>query len=78
MINMDKLKKILGILWILLAAAAAYFCVFIFGLPKFATGKQEDLVFGIIILFVLTPLVVLGLGTFGWYALKGEYNTEKL
>ena len=75
---MDRLKKILGIIWLGLAAAAAYFCIFIFGIPKLGTGKQEDMVFGIIILFVLTPLIVLGLGTFGWYALKGEYNKEDL
>lgn len=75
---MDAVKRMLGIVWLALAAAAAYFCIFIFGLPKFATGKQEDLVFGIIILFVLTPLIVLGLGTFGYYALKGEYDKDKL
>lgn len=71
---MDNIKKILGLVWIALAVAAAYFCIFIFGLPKMETGKQEDLVFGIIILFILTPLIVLGLGTFGYYALKGEYD----
>lgn len=71
---MKTLKRILGIVWIALAAAAAYFCIVEFGLPKFSTGKEDDLVFGIIILFVLTPLVVLGLGTFGYYALKGEYD----
>jgi uncharacterized membrane protein len=71
---MKTIKRILGLLWIALAIAAAYFCIFIFGLPKFGTGKQEDLVFGIIILFILTPLIVLGLGTFGWYAVKGEYD----
>ena len=71
---MDAIKRMLGILWIALAVAAAYFCIFIFGLPKFSTGKQDDLVFGIIILFVLTPLVVFGLATFGYYAIKGEYD----
>jgi uncharacterized membrane protein len=75
---MNTLKRTLGIIWILLALAAAYFCVFIFGLPKFNTGKQEDTVFGIIMLFILTPLVVLGLGIFGYYALKGEYDKDKL
>jgi high-affinity Fe2+/Pb2+ permease len=75
---MDKLKRILGIVWLGLAAAAAYFCIFIFGWPKFESGKQEDLVFGIIILFVLTPLIVFGLGMFGYYALKGEYDRDKL
>ncbi len=74
---MNNLKRLLGIFWIVLALAAAYFSVFVFGLPKMETGKQDDLVFGIIVLFVLTPLVVFGLGTFGYYSLKGEYSNEK-
>lgn len=74
---MDQLKRALGMVWIALAIAAAYFCIFQFGLPKFTSGKQEDLVFGIIILFVLTPLIVIGLGTFGYYALMGEYDESK-
>ncbi|MBD3581004.1 DUF6814 family protein [Flavobacterium selenitireducens] len=75
---MDIIKKILGIVWIAMALAAAWFCIFDFGLPKFSTGKQEDLVFGIIILFVLTPLIVAGLAAFGWFALKGEYDAKKM
>lgn len=73
---MNLIKKILGILWIVLAIAAAYFCIFEFGLPKFLSDKQDDLVFGIIILFILTPLIVLGLGTFGYFSLMGEYDKE--
>ncbi|MEO8240136.1 MAG: DUF6814 family protein [Flavobacterium sp.] len=73
---MNLIKKILGILWIVLAIASAYFCIFEFGLPKFLSDKQDDLVFGIIILFILTPLIVLGLGTFGYFALLGEYDKE--
>jgi hypothetical protein len=75
---MNFIKKILGIVWLTLAIAAAYFCVFIFGIPKLETGKQEDLVFGSIILFILTPLIVIGLGIFGYYAIKGEYDKNKL
>lgn len=74
---MDVLKRILGILWIILSIAAAYFCIFEFGLPKLISDKQEDLVFGIIILFILTPLIVLGLGTFGYFSLMGEYDKKK-
>lgn len=74
---MNTIKQALGILWILLAIAAAYFCIFEFGLPKFLSDKQDDLVFGIIILFILTPLIVLGLGTFGYFALMGEYNKKE-
>jgi membrane protease YdiL (CAAX protease family) len=71
---MNQLKRALGMIWIAFAIAAAYFCIFEFGLPKFVSGKQEDLVFGIIILCVLTPLIVIGLGTFGYYSLLGEYD----
>jgi len=74
---MNQLKRVLGMVWLAFSVAAAYFCIFEFGLPKFASGKQEDLVFGIIILFVLTPLIVIGLGTFGYYALMGEYDETK-
>ena len=75
---MDIIKKFLGIIWIGLALAAAWFCIFVFGLPKLSTGRKEDLVFGIIILFVLTPLIVAGLAAFGWFALKGEYDGKKM
>lgn len=74
---MDTIKRILGIVWMALALAAAWFCIFVFGLPKLETGKQEDLVFGIIILFILTPLIVFGLGIFGYYAVTGEYGKGK-
>ena len=74
---MNAVKQILGALWIALGAAAAYFCVFEFGLPKLLSDQQDDLVFGVIILFILTPLIVTGLGTFGYYSLVGEYNTKK-
>jgi len=74
---MNAIKRILGVLWIILSVAAAYFCVFEFGLPKFLSDKHDDLVFGIIILFILTPLIVLGLGTFGYFSLLGEYDKKK-
>jgi hypothetical protein len=74
---MKQLKRVLGMIWIGLAIAAGYFCIFEFGLPKLLSDKQDDLVFGIIILFILTPLIVTGLGTFGYYALMGEYDNSK-
>nr|WP_317197139.1 hypothetical protein [Empedobacter stercoris] len=49
-----------------------------FGIPKLTSGSQDDLVFGIIILFVLTPIIVFGMALFGYYALIGEYSEEKL
>lgn len=72
---MNAIKKYFGIAWILLAFATAYYCIDIFG-GKLTSGKQDDLVFGIIIFFILLPLVVLGLATFGYYALTNEYRED--
>jgi hypothetical protein len=70
---MNAIKKYIGILWIALAAVVAYYSIGIFG-GKLTSGKQDDLVFGIIIFFVLLPLVVTGLTFFGWYAMTNEYE----
>ena len=75
---MENIKKILGFVWIALALLTAYFCIAIFGLPKIVSGKQEDVVFGIIILFILTPIISIGLGVFGYFALTAEYNKDKM
>lgn len=74
---MDGLKKILGIVWILIALVVAYFGITVMGIPKLISGKQEDLVFGIIILFVLVPIVSGGMAIFGYYSLIGEYSDDK-
>lgn len=74
---MDSIKKILGIVWLVLAAFILYLGLTVLGIPKLTSGKQEDLVFGIIIVFILLPIVVGGLGMFGWYALQGEYDKNK-
>ncbi|GGP02500.1 hypothetical protein GCM10010992_07130 [Cloacibacterium rupense] len=74
---MDAIKKILGIVWLALAAAVAYFGLTVLGIPKITSEKQEDLVFGIIIVFILMPIVVGGLAVFGWYSLNGEYSANK-
>lgn len=71
---MNIIKKLLGIVWVVLAIAVAYYGYTILGLPKLSTGKQDDLVFGIIICFILLPIVCGGLATFGIYALQGEYT----
>ncbi len=74
---MDAIKKILGIVWLALAAVIAYYGIGEFGMMKVMSDKQEDQVFGIIIIGVLMPIVVGGLAVFGWYSLQGEYSTDK-
>jgi hypothetical protein len=72
---MNALKKYLGIVWIALAASCCLLSIGIFG-GKLTSGKQDDLVFGIIIFFILLPLIVTGLTIFGWYSLTNEYDEE--
>ncbi|MBP6430285.1 MAG: hypothetical protein KA319_00785 [Ferruginibacter sp.] len=74
---MNQLRRITGIIWLALGAAAGYFSITSIGLPKFTSGlkgNQSDMVFGIIVLIILTPIIVGSLLTFGYYALKGEYD----
>jgi len=40
--------------------------------------KQDDLIFGIIIMFFITPVASVGLFLFGKYALAGEYNEHPI
>ncbi|WP_326983059.1 hypothetical protein VUJ46_00505 [Chryseobacterium sp. MYb264] len=75
---MNGLKKILGILWIAIALVVGYFGITVMGIPKISSGKQEDLVFGIIILFVLMPIISGGMAIFGYYSLTGEYSDDKV
>lgn len=74
---MKLLKKYLGILWILLGLLVCYYGITVFGYPKLVSGDQEDLVFGLIICFILLPIIVGGLLIFGWYAWQGEYDSPE-
>jgi hypothetical protein len=75
---MNAVKKLLGGLAVILGLVVGYFGLTILGLPKLNSGKQDDLVFGIIIVFILLPIVVGGLVRFGTYAIQGEYSDDKL
>src|SRR5207253_1294460 len=72
-IKWNRVKRFLGLVWILLGLTATYFGVFTLGLPKINLGTQDDLIFGIIIMFFVTPVSTIGLLIFGNYALDGEY-----
>lgn len=74
---MNIVKRILGITWLFMAVIVAYYGIAALGIPKFTSGKQEDLVFGIIVCFILLPIVVIGLLIFGKYSLQGEYDDDK-
>jgi nitric oxide reductase large subunit len=73
---MNAIKKLLGIVWIGLGLAAGYYLLINQAIPKFESGKQEDLIPAIIYTFVLAPIIVGGLGIFGYYSLTGEYGDK--
>jgi hypothetical protein len=74
---MNTIKKYLGIVWIALGLVVAYFGLTVMGIPKLVSGKQEDLVFGIIICFILLPVVAGGLLIFGKYCIQGEFDKNR-
>jgi MFS family permease len=63
--NINKIKKGLGIVWILLGLATAFFGFFKLGLPNIMSGKQDDLIFGLIMMLIITPVASIGLIMFG-------------
>lgn len=74
--TINWLKKWTGIPLIILGFIAGWFGIVKMGLPKIMSGNQDDIVFGIIMMFIITPVAVMGLFLFGKYALQGEYNIE--
>ncbi|MBL7756575.1 MAG: hypothetical protein JNL59_04250 [Chitinophagaceae bacterium] len=73
---MNSIKKYLGFVWLALAAAAGYYLIISQAIPKFESDKPEDRIPAIIYAFILTPIIVGGLGVFGYYCLRGEYSDE--
>jgi hypothetical protein len=71
---MNNVKRLLGIVWILLGLSGGYYLIINQAIPKFNSGKTDDLIPAIIYTFILTPIIVGGLVIFGKYALQGEYD----
>ncbi|MGK6350164.1 DUF6814 family protein [Parapedobacter sp. DT-150] len=75
---MDSIRRILGIVWIVLGLAAGYYFLVSQAIPQFQSNQSEGLVPAIIYTFILTPIITGGLIVFGIYALQGEYNRKKI
>jgi hypothetical protein len=74
---MNKLKRVLGFIWIILGLVAGYYLIVNQAIPKFNSDKSEDLIPAIIYTFILTPIIVGGLLIFGKYAVQGEYDESE-
>lgn len=73
---MNALKKYLGIIWILLGPALIFFLID-GALTYIDPNGKKDInnpVIWVIIIAIFTPIAI-GLMIFGWYAIKGEYNS---
>jgi hypothetical protein len=72
---MNIIKRILGVVWLLLAPLVIY--ALVAGAITYIdpAGKKDinNPVIWIIIIAIFTPIAI-GLMIFGWYAVKGEYD----
>ena len=72
---MNHVKKLMGVLWMLIAPMVIYFLV-MGAIHNINSNGVKDInkpVPWIIIIGIFTP-IALGLFIFGYYAFKGEYN----
>ena len=76
---MKNIKRLLGLLWIVIAIVSIV--VLLLGAyqnidMKGTTDISKPLPW-IIIIAIFTPIAI-GMGIFGWYAFKGEFENETL
>lgn len=71
---MNQIKKIMGVVWMIIAPVVIYFLI-TGAIHNIGNGTKDinKPVPWIIIITIFTPIAI-GLMIFGWYSLKGEYN----
>lgn len=76
---MNAIKKILGIVWLILGPAVIYFLIrgAVINIDPAGNKDINNPVIWIIIIAIFTPIAI-GLMIFGWYAFKGEYDNLNL
>jgi type VI protein secretion system component VasK len=72
---MNLVKRMMGILWMILAPVVIYFLVMgaVNNIDSVGTKDINKPIPWIIIIAIFTPIAV-GLMIFGFYSLKGEYD----
>ena len=72
---MNQLKKIMGVLWMILSPAVIYFLVMgaVHNINSAGTKDINKPIPWIIIIAIFTPIAI-GLMIFGFYSVKGEYD----
>ena len=72
---MNMLKKIMGVLWMILAPVVIYFLIMgaVHNIDSTGTKDINKPIPWIIIITIFTPIAI-GLMIFGYYSVKGEYD----
>ena len=72
---MNQLKKIMGVLWMILAPVVIYFLLIgaVHNIDSAGTKDINKPIPWIIIIAIFTPIAI-GLMIFGFYSVKGEYD----
>lgn len=76
---MKQAKRIAGLLWILIAAVSVV-ALLMGAVQNIDVDGKADInkpLPWIIIIAIFTPIAI-GMGVFGWYAFKGEYEEENI
>jgi len=70
---MNAIRKVLGVVWILISILTAYYIVST-AISEISAGTPADAsIFWPIIIFIFLP-ILFGFALFGYYSLKEEYN----
>ena len=74
--QLNCLKRLLGVVWIMLGISTGLYLVYFQALPLWEKGGN-DLVPAIIYTFILAPFISIGMSLFGYFALTGEFDQKK-
>ena len=72
---MNAIKRILGIVWILIGIGAVYYLIVNQAVMLWNKGG-ENIIPAIIYTVILCPMIAGALGTFGLYSIKGEFDAK--
>jgi hypothetical protein len=72
---MNAIKRILGIVWILIGIGAVYYLIVNQAIMLWNKGG-ENVIPAIIYTVILCPMIAGALGTFGLYSLQGEFDDK--
>ena len=76
---MNQVKRLLGLLWVVIAAVSIV-ALLLGAAQNIDLNGKADInkpLPWIIIIAIFTPIAI-GMGIFGWYAFKGEYERENI